>query len=102
MNLQDAASLVPLCIEIANLGLLLVLMHTFWINYRRLKSPFTKGLILFVIAFFFKSILSLGYFTFIIFNVAPGEHAFPGGILPFVFDIFETVAIVFLLMVTRE
>jgi hypothetical protein len=93
--------LVPLSIEMVNLVLLLVLMHTFWVNYRRLRSSFTRGLLLFVIAFFLKSILSIGYLGFILINIAPDEH-FPGGFLPFVFNIFETVALVVLIRVTRE
>jgi hypothetical protein len=93
--------LVPLSIEMVNLVLLLVLMHTFWVNYRRLRSSFTRGLLLFVIAFFLKSILSIGYLGFILYNFTPNDH-FPGGFLPFVFNIFETVALVVLIRVTRE
>jgi hypothetical protein len=93
--------LVPLGIELVNLVLLLVLMHTFWVNYRRLRSAFTRGLLLFVIAFFLKSILNIVYFGFILYNATPGEHA-PVGFLPFAFNLFETFAIVVLIRVTRE
>ncbi len=101
MDLQDVGALIPLGIEIVNLCLLLVLMHTFWTNYRRLRSPFTRGLLLFVIAFFLQSLLSIGYFTFIIFNLTPGDNNFPG-LLPFAFNIFETFALVVLIRVTKE
>ena len=102
MVLEDSGALfVPLSIEIVNLVLLLVLMHAFWINYRRLKSSFTRGLLLFSIAFFLKSILSIGYFGFILYNIAPDDH-FPERFLPFVFNIFETIALIVLIRVTRE
>jgi hypothetical protein len=97
----SAEVLVPLGIEVVNLALLLVLIHTFWVNYRRLRSGFTRGLLLFVIAFFLKSILTIGYYGFIFYNVAPNEHV-PVGILPFVFNAFETIALVLLIRVTRE
>ena len=102
MALEDTVGLfVTLSIEMVNLVLLLVLMHTFWVNYRRLRSSFTRGLLLFVIAFFLKSILTIGYLGVIFYNIAPDEHAL-GGFLPFVFNIFETVALVILIRVTRE
>lgn len=102
MDLEDTLALiVPLVIDIVNLGLLLVLMHTFWTNYRRLRSAFTRGLLLFVIAFFLQSILSLAYFVLVTTNLAVGESSLHE-ILPSVFNIFETVALVILIQVTRE
>lgn len=102
MFVQDLEMLVPLVIEAVDLILILVLMHSFWINYRRLRSSFTRGLLLFVIAFFLKSILSLGYLIYFINNAGPEEHGLPIGIVPFAFNIFETIALIVLIRVTRE
>ncbi len=93
--------IIPLSIEIVNLVLLLILMHAFWVNYRRLRSSFTRGLLLFVIAFFLKSILSIGYYGFILYYISSDVN-FPGVILLSLFNIFETFALVVLLHVTRE
>lgn len=93
--------LVPIGIELVNLGLLFVLMHIFWKNYRRLKSSFTRGLLLFSIAFFLKSIMNTGYILIIAFNVISDEHMV-GGILPFGFNVFESIALIMLIRVTNE
>ena len=102
---MEPLGLVPLMalgIELFNIILLLVLMHIFWSNYRRLKSPFTQGLLLFVIAFFLKIVVSLGYLGYIIYINEPIESSLPVGILPFAFNIFESVALIILIRVTRE
>jgi hypothetical protein len=102
MNPLSPEALIALGIEMFNIILLLVLMQIFWSNYRRLKSPFTQGLLLFVIAFFLKSVVSLGYLGFIIITNEPDESSLPVGILPFVFNIFESIALIMLIRVTRE
>lgn len=101
MAFDNAVVLIPLGIELVNLVLLLVLMHIFWVNYRRLRSAFTRGLLLFVIAFFLKSLLTIGYFGAILYNISTSEHP-PGGFLPFAFNVFESIALLVFIKVTRE
>jgi hypothetical protein len=100
MAFENAVVLIPLGIELVNLALLLVLMRIFWVNYRRLRSAFTRGLLLFVIAFFLKSLLTVGYFGFFLYNYGPSEHG--SGILPFAFNVFESIALLLIIKVTRE
>lgn len=102
MDLDDTlAILIPLGINILNIVLLLVLMHAFWTNYRRLRSSFTRGLLLFVIAFFLQSILSLAYFVLITIHLGL-EEGLLHNVLPAMFNLFETAALVILIRVTRE
>jgi len=106
MELSDVIIVGAIVIEIVNTILLLLLTKVFWDNYRELRSPFTKGLLLFSSALILKSIFTLVYYlTYYIvlrsfiqdqFNISPV------GIAPFVINLFECFALIMLLRVTRK
>ncbi|WP_019178542.1 hypothetical protein [Methanomassiliicoccus luminyensis] len=102
MDLETLEILLMLSIEVVNIALLLVLMHTFWTNYRQLRSPFTRGLLLFVTAFLLKSILYLGFFASLAYDQIYGGRPLPDDDVFFIFNIFETIALIILIRVTRE
>lgn len=104
MELSEIIWLVSIVIEVVNLVLLLVLTRLFWNNYRRLRSPFTKGLLLFSSAFFLKSFITifyLGAVRYVLQDLNITEVS-PPLIIPLAFNIFESIALIALLSVTRE
>lgn len=104
MELSEIIWLVSIAIELVNLLLLLVLTRLFWNNYRRLRSPFTKGLLLFSSAFFLKSLITIGYLGAVRYVIRDLNitQVSPPLIVPLAFNIFECIALVALLSVTRE
>lgn len=86
-----ALSMSILCINIA------LLSGLFWIyvdSFRRTKSSFMLGLLLFIGVLFVQSILSL-----ILFPISLGENLSLYGILP---NMFETLALIILLYLSME
>jgi len=86
-----ALSMSILCINIA------LLLGLFWIyadSFRKTKSSFMLGLLLFIGVLFVQSILSL-----ILFPVSLGENLSLYGILP---NMFETLALIILLYLSME
>ena len=86
-----ALSMSILCINIA------LLSGLFWIyvdSFRKTKSSFMLGLLLFIGVLFVQSILSL-----ILFPISLGENLSLYGILP---NMFETLALIILLYLSME
>lgn len=86
-----ALSMSILCINIA------LLSGLFWIyvdSFRKTKSSFMLGLLLFIGVLFVQSILSL-----ILFPISLGENLSLFGILP---NMFETLALIILLYLSME
>jgi hypothetical protein len=52
-------SVVALVIGLANIGLLLVLMYSYWKTYEEVKSDFTVGLIIFSMLLLFQNVISV-------------------------------------------
>lgn len=102
MDTTQLVIIFAMGIELFNLALLFLLVRLFWNNYRRLRSPFTKGLLLFAIAFVMKSITSLAFMG-AAFTMQPTLEQVPAGaVIPLAFNIFESIALIILLKVTNE
>ena len=90
-------------IEIANIIMLILLLWVFWSGYKRVKSRFTLGLMLFTVAFLLKSIIYLLSIMFILRRTTDLPTHGPGA--PFtllMISMIECIALVILLRITWE
>lgn len=89
---------VYIAIIIANIGILLGLLHVYIRSYRQIKIGFTIGLILFASIFLLKSIFEL---TFLVMtgNTIHGNHNFTGDIIG---GLIQFVAFTILLKITWD
>jgi hypothetical protein len=94
--------ILGLGIELFNLVLLLLLVRLFWNNYRRLRSPFTRGLLLFAIAFVMKSAITIVFIGAAYTMQDTLDQVPAGAVIPLAFNIFESAALIILLKVTNE
>ena len=94
LNLIGTLYALSMSILFINIALLLGLFWIYADSFRKTKSSFMLGLLLFIGVLFVQSILSL-----ILFPVSLGENLSLYGILP---NMFETLALIILLYLSME
>ncbi len=58
LGLINLTQYLAIAIGLANIGLLLGLIYTYWTSYKQLKSEFTTGLLLFSLMLLIQNILA--------------------------------------------
>lgn len=88
---------VDTLVSLANILLLIALLYIYWGSYKKIKSRFTLGLIMFAALLLLQNIL---FSSFLIFHQA--FRVTPIGLPLFLLNITEFLALVILLKITWE
>jgi hypothetical protein len=95
---------VALVVGVANIGLLLGLLHSYWKTYKEVKSGFTIGLLYFTSVLILQNIVSTIFLVFTL--IMPIEFHGPeigGPTLPLLLiNIVQLIALTILFKITRE
>ncbi len=93
----DPLTIARIAFSFLDLGLILVQLYLFCAQYRKLRSQFTVGLILVVLALLFHTLVMNP-----LYHVLLGSAHLTGtfGLLALAADLFETAALVVLLYIT--
>ena len=76
-------SYIGLGLAVANICMILILLSIYWKNYRKWKSQYTVGLLVFGIFLLLQNILSLGFGT----PTPPPPHGGPPPVNPHEFPL---------------
>jgi hypothetical protein len=88
---------------LANTVLILILVSLYWSSFRKIRSPFALGLILFAVFFLLQNVAII-IFWFQLYNLVPTASAIVNSASPYmtVINLVETIALISLVRVSLK